>query len=78
MEYNVILYTLKNPVIYNEGTQWEKKEDTFLLCYTPYKDDEINEIVDELNASKADSVLNVPIDWDKIAYLKAHKQPRFV
>lgn len=55
----------------------EKKEDTFLLCYTPFKDDEINEIVDELNKTKAESILDTPIDWDKIAYLKVHKQPIF-
>lgn len=77
MEYNVITYTLKNPVIYNEGTKWEKKEDTFLFCYTPLNDDEIVKVVDELNATKPTNYNNRPIDWEKIAYLGINKQPVF-
>lgn len=30
---NTICYKLKTPIIYNKGTKWEKKEDTFLVCY---------------------------------------------
>lgn len=77
MEYNVITYTLKTPVIYNEGTKWEKKADTFLFCYTPLNDDEIVKVVDELNATKPTNYNNRPIDWEKIAYLGINKQPIF-
>ena len=77
MEYNVITYTTKNPVIYNEGTQWEKKKDTFLFCYTPLNDDEIVKVVDELNATKSTNYKGHPIDWEEIAYLGINKQPVF-
>lgn len=77
MEYNVITYTTKNPVIYNEGTQWEKKEDTFLFCYTPLNDDEIVKVVDELNATKPTNYKGHHIDWEEIAYLGINKQPVF-
>ena len=29
----VICYKVKNPVVYNQGTKWEKTCDTFLACY---------------------------------------------
>lgn len=30
---NTICYKLKKPVIYNQGTRYEKKQYTFLACY---------------------------------------------
>lgn len=75
--YNTITYTLKTPKIYNEGTKWESKKDTFLFCYTPLDDDEIIKVVDELNATKPTNYNGQPIDWEKIAYLGTNKQDRF-
>ena len=75
--YNVICYVLKNPIIYNEGTKWEEKEDTFLFCYTPLDDDEIVKVVDELNATKPATYKNREIDWEKIDHLTINKQPVF-
>ena len=75
--YNVICYVLKNPKVYNEGTKWETKEDTFLFCYTNLEDNEIKKVVDELNTTKPATYKGELIDWNKIAYLTTNKQEVF-
>ena len=66
MAYDVC-YKLRNPVIYNKGTRWEKKADTF-LAYVSHKPLEtlIKEI-ETLNKEhpEKDACWNV-IDWNNV------------
>ena len=51
-----ICFKLNTPIIYNEGTEWEKREDTFLEKYI-FGDEEfaLNEL-NKLNATATDRV----------------------
>lgn len=52
----VICYKLDTPIIYNEGTKWEKSCDTFLECYVRGDKDFAQKKCDELNASATDRI----------------------
>ena len=79
MTYTVICYHQKNPTIYNEGTEWEKKEYEFLLRYSNKTVEEAQKEVDELNATKPEfDSTGHKLDWEKIEYLFVSEQERFV
>ena len=46
---NAICYKLDKPIIYNEGTQYEKKCDTFLAYYGDSDINKAQEEVDRIN-----------------------------
>ena len=54
----IICYKLHNPLVFNKGTKYEKREDTFLECYV-YGDDSEEKAqakCDELNKTVTDRV----------------------
>ena len=71
----VICYKLKNPVIYNKGTKWERGYDTFLAyqTYKPLYEAELE--ADDLNMDMPETLWNGErIDWDNIDYFFAQEQ----
>lgn len=67
MKKTVICYKAKTPVIYNKGTKYEKREDTFLSYYTYKTVEEAQREVEALNANKPAKLWNGErIDWTKI------------
>ena len=52
-----LLYKTKEPVVYNKGTIYEKREDTFLHSYYRTQEEAQN-YVDELNATHPDRAWN--------------------
>ena len=71
-----LCYKTKNPVIYNEGTQWESKHSTFLFCYLGNTKRETAEsICNRLNTEKPSKLWNGHIiDWDEIDYFYLNEQ----
>lgn len=55
MMTTTICYKLNTPIIYNEGTEWEKSCDTFLECYC-VNTELAHKKVAELNATATDRV----------------------
>lgn len=49
MMKNTVCYKLKNPIVYNKGTKWEKSCDTFLACYGEATQEATQRKVDKLN-----------------------------
>lgn len=72
-----LLYKTKEPVVYNKGTSYEKKEDTFLHSYCRTQE-EAQKYADELNNTHPDKTWNgEKINWDKIDYFFVGEQPLF-
>lgn len=72
-----LLYKTKKPVIYNKGTIYEKREDTFLHSYYRTQE-EAQKYVDELNTTHPDKAWNgEKINWDEIDYFFVGEQPLF-
>ena len=72
-----LLYKTKEPVVYNKGTIYEKREDTFLHSYYRAQE-EAQKYVDELNATHPDKAWNgEKIDWNTIDYFFVGEQPLF-
>ena len=63
MMMNVICYKVKNPVIYNKGTEWEKKVDTFLKGYFCGTEKELETRVAELNAQEIKIEDGMEVDY---------------
>ena len=75
MKMTVICYKTKEPVIYSKGTQYEKKEDTFLSYYTYKTVEKAQEEVKALNENKPAKLWNGErIDWTKIDYFFVSEQ----
>ena len=73
-----INYKTRKPVIYNEGSEWEKSCDTFLAYYTCKSAEEAQAEVDEMNKTHPTHFSNGErIDWDKIEYLFIGEQELF-
>ena len=79
---NTICYKLKTPCIYNKGTKYESKCDTFLACYG-YDDDIRNDAyIAKLNmqgsAERKEFFRNhYDIKEEEVAYFYTHKQEEF-
>lgn len=72
---NALCYKNKIPTIYNQGTVWEKRHDTFCAMYVSNNDAEAQAIADELNKSKPATLPNgEPIDWTNVEYFFINKQ----
>ena len=71
----VICYKTKVPTIYNKGTKYESRCDTFLSYYV-YKTKEKAQIeCDEINRTKPNKLWNgKEIDWNKIDYFYVDEQ----
>ena len=50
MMMNAICYKVKNAIVYNKGTKYEAKHDTFLAYYTTSNDVDAQAEVDKLNS----------------------------
>ena len=75
MLYNVICYKTKEDVVYNKGTQHEKRCNTFLYRYTTNNMDDATARVKELNQMLADGVEQFDgLDFTKIAEFYLSKQ----
>ena len=77
MKLFTLCYKTKKPIIYNEGTRWEKQHSTFLFCYlnnyTQYNS--VNEICARLNQEKPATWYNgLKIDWNIIDYFYVNIQ----
>lgn len=73
-----INYKVKEPVIYNKGTEWEKSEDTFLSHYTHKSIEKATIEVEEMNRTHPTHLFNgQPIDWNKIDYFFVDEQEMF-
>lgn len=67
-EYEVrpfICYTLYTPIVYNAGTQWESKEDTFCHGYAPADKNQQDSIIEKLNNEATDRVYFITYQLDK-------------
>ena len=66
MAYNVC-YKIKNPVVYNKGTEWERTADTFLAYVSRKPLEVLTKEVEELNAKhpEKDNGWNT-IDWNNV------------
>jgi hypothetical protein len=51
---NVIVYKLDTPLIFNEGTEYEIKKDTFLEYVTYMSDEDAQAEADKLNKTATD------------------------
>ena len=80
-----VCYKTKTPEVYNKGTQWEKKEDTFLLTELQNTTrEEAEKHIAMLNETKPmffdgtnDQEKNkyrLKLNWDEIEYLFLHEQ----
>lgn len=58
MMMTVICYKTHEPVVYNKGTKYEKKHDTFLAYYTHKSKEEAQKEVDRLNSEKPERLWN--------------------
>ena len=72
---NAICVKLKYPIIYNEGTSYETKEDVFLMYYTNMKDKEAQTYAEKLTKEKPEFLLDGTIKALKnIDYYFVNKQ----
>ena len=63
----VICYITKKPVVYNEGTKYEKTCNHFLWSYSYRTPEEVKAYIDELNTNKpAFDRSKRFIDWENI------------
>lgn len=70
----VICYKTKTPVIYNKGTQYEKKIDEFLAYYFHGTMEQAKEVVEKLNNEKPEKLFNgLPADCGNRTYF-IHEQ----
>lgn len=69
----IMCYKLKEPIVYNKGTSWEKTQDKF-LAYETYKGiEEAKAEAKRYNDTKPNvDALGNPIDWNKIDYFYAY------
>ena len=75
MLYNALCYKNRIPTVYNAGTEWEKKCDTFLAMYVSHDNAKAQAIADELNKNKPTELPNgQPIDWNNVEYFFINKQ----
>ena len=64
----VICYITRKPVVYNEGTKWEKTCNRFLWGSTYGTREEVEARIQKMNKEKPifDDRLKRPINWDEI------------
>lgn len=75
MIQTIVCYKTRQPVIYNKGTQWETRCDTFLSYYTYKSVIDAQREVDEINQTKpVNDPCGRPIDWDSIEYFFVDEQ----
>lgn len=75
MMMNVICYKMKEPVVYNKGTQWESSCDTFLYRYVYGNKFQAQAVADELNQMLMDGVTTHDrLDMTKIARFYVDQQ----
>jgi len=73
-----ICYKTIKPVVYNEGTEYEKKNDTFLAYYTCADKEKAQYEVDTLNTTKPSTLFNgQKIDWTEIDFFFVDEQELF-
>lgn len=71
----VVCYKTKEPVIYNEGTRYEKRYDTFLAYYSYEQPSAAERAVEKLNTEHPAKLWNgEPIDWNFIDYFYVDEQ----
>lgn len=71
-------YKTKEPVYYNKGTRYETTSDTFLFWINDRVTlEQMQELANELNATKPQKYMHFELDWDKIEYLYAGEQMEF-
>ena len=69
-----ICYKTKTPMIVNEGTQWEKRLDTFLAYYYRGTREQAEAEANRLNTEKPEKLFNgLPADCENRIYF-AHEQ----
>lgn len=62
-----ICYKVKNPVVYNKGTDREKKQDTFLAYLTFKKIEDAQKEAEKMNREHPEKYWNgETIDWKNI------------
>lgn len=77
---NTICYKLKKPVIYNQGTRYEKKKNTFLACYGYDDIEDHNARLHELNTNekaKKEFCEYYRIDINNVEYFFNNVQDEF-
>lgn len=77
MMMNVVCYKMKEPVVYNKGTQWESSCDTFLYKYVYGNEANAQGLANELNQMLMDGITaHDGLDMTKIArfYLSRQKE----
>lgn len=75
MMMNVVCYKMKEPVVYNKGTQWESSCDTFLYQYVYGSKENAQALVDTLNQMLKDGVVKYNgLDMTKIAKFYPSRQ----
>lgn len=73
-----ICYKTINPIIYNEGTKYEKREYTFLRHFVYTIEEDAEMYVNELNNNHPEyDSMNHKINWNEIEYFFWHEQEVF-
>lgn len=60
-----VCYKLNTPIVYNAGTQWESKQDTFCQGYAPADKNQQAAIIEKLNKEATDRVYFIEYQEDK-------------
>lgn len=75
MMMNVVCYKMKEPVVYNKGTQWESSCDTFLYKYVYGNEVHAQDLANELNQMLMNGVATHDgLDMTKIAKFYPSRQ----
>lgn len=75
MMMNVVCYKMKEPVVYNKGTQWESSCDTFLYKYVYGNEANAQDLANKLNQMLMDGVTaHDGLDMTKIAKFYPSRQ----
>ena len=76
----VICYKVKEPVVYNKGTKWEKSCDKFLACYGYANAEENKRLVNVLNMDEEAKGMFCDehrLNANEIEYFYHHEQEAF-
>lgn len=79
MKKTIVAYKLREPKVYNKGTKYETKEDTFLAWYTEKNKEVVEKEIKKLNEEKPERQPNgKKINWDEIEYYFVDEQEEMI
>lgn len=74
----VICYKTKKPEVYNAGTPYETREDTFLAYYTYKSKEEAQKECDDINTNKPQYLFNGQLaDCDNRTYFVSEQEEMY-